>query len=438
MNPDIGPLMRTNRYIGLLVLAAILGVLVSVAAYGYLQLVSSMQRWMYQDLPSGVGLSPVPLWWPLIPLLLAGVVVGLTIRHLPGRGGEVPVDGFRAGAVPKSADLPGIAIAALASISLGAVVGPEGPLVALGGGTAVLVVRLARRGLPRQAAAVIASIGSFAAISTLLGSPLAGAFLLMEAAGLAGATATAVLLPGLLGAGVGALIFTGLGTITGHGTFSLAIPDLPKAGRPTWSEIGWALVIGLAAAVLCRGLRAAATVLRGPARDRVLPVTVLVALAVAGLAIGYDAATSHPASDVLFSGQSELPSLIEHSAGYSVAALLLLMVCKGLSYAGCLAAFRGGPTFPAMFLGAAGGMAMSHLPGLALVPAAAMGVGAMSACMLRLPLTAALLTTLFFGNDGITVMPLVILAVVVAYITTVRLNPPPDRATEPAPTAAPA
>ena len=50
-----------------------------------------------------------------------------------------------------------------------------------------------------------------------------------------------------------------------------------------------------------------------------------------------------------------------------------------------------------MFLGAVGGVAMSHLPGLPLVPAVAMGIGAMSVTMLRLPLTSVLLATLLLG-----------------------------------------
>ena len=47
-----------------------------------------------------------------------------------------------------------------------------------------------------------------------------------------------------------------------------------------------------------------------------------------------------------------------------------------------------------MFLGATGGIALSHLPGLPLIPGAAMGIGAMCAVMLRLPLTSVLLATL--------------------------------------------
>jgi fatty acid desaturase len=78
-----------------------------------------------------------------------------------------------------------------------------------------------------------------------------------------------------------------------------------------------------------------------------------------------------------------------------------------------------------MFVGAAVGMLISHLPGLSLVAGFAMGVGAMSAAMLRLPLVSVLLATLLIGAEGITVMPLVIVAVVVSYVATVRLTPLP-------------
>ena len=102
------------------------------------------------------------------------------------------------------------------------------------------------------------------------------------------------------------------------------------------------------------------------------------------------------------------------------------MACKSLAYALSLSSFRGGPVFPAMFIGAAAGIAASHLPGLSVVPAAAMGIGAMCTVMLNLPLTATLLATLLLGIDGLNVMPLVIVAVVVAYVTAARLTPAPE------------
>ena len=99
------------------------------------------------------------------------------------------------------------------------------------------------------------------------------------------------------------------------------------------------------------------------------------------------------------------------------------MTCKGLAYCVSLSSFRGGPVFPAMFIGAAGGIALSHLPGLPLVAGVAMGIGAMSVVMLTLPLTSVLLASLLLASDGLAVMPLVIVAVVVAYVTAARIKP---------------
>jgi hypothetical protein len=110
------------------------------------------------------------------------------------------------------------------------VLGPEAPLIALGGGPGLCAVRLSRREVPAEAAAVVAASGSFAAISALLGSPILRAFLLMEATGLGGATLGLVLLPGLLSAGIGTLVFVGLDALTGCGLVSLGLPGLPMCG----------------------------------------------------------------------------------------------------------------------------------------------------------------------------------------------------------------
>jgi hypothetical protein len=290
---------------------------------------------------------------------------------------------------------------------------------------------------------VVAAAGSFAAVSTLLGSPLLGAFLLMEASGLSGAMMELVLVPGLLAAGVGSLIFIGLDHLTGLGTFSLAIPGLPHVGSPTGAEFLWALAIGVMAAPVGSGIRWLGLFLRPHVERRMLLATPVVGLAVAGLAIAFAAGTGKGSSEVLFSGQSALGPFITHSASYTVGALLLLLVCKGLAYGASLSGFRGGPTFPAMFLGAVGGVALSHLPGLPLVYGVAMGIGAMTVVMLRLPLTSVLLATLLLSSDALQVMPLAIVAVVVAYVASARLAPPPAPASAPAPphpaaTAAPA
>jgi chloride channel protein, CIC family len=312
-------LLRSKSYLALLVLAAIIGVPVSAAAYSFLALVSKLQGWIFTDLPKDAGFHSEPLWWPIPPLVLAGLLVALTIRYLPGKGGHSPADGFKVGAGPPApVELPGIALAAFATLSLGVVLGPEAPLIALGGGLGVLAVRLVKRDAPPRTSTVVAAAGSFAAISTLLGSPLLGAFLLMEASGLGGAMLELVLVPGLLAAGVGSLIFIGLDHLTGLGTFSLAIPGLPHVGSPTGAEFLWALAVGVMAALAGSGIRWLGLFLRPYVERRMLLATPAVGLAVAGLAIAFAAGTGKGSSEVLFSGQSALGPFITNSASYTV------------------------------------------------------------------------------------------------------------------------
>jgi H+/Cl- antiporter ClcA len=446
MPVDPKAMLRSRSYIGLLVLAAIIGVPVSAVAYWYLYLVSYLQGEIFTHLPHGLGFSSEPVWWPLPVLFVGAVLVALAITYLPGRGGPSPAGGFAMHGPPTAEQLPWVSFATLATLIFGMVLGPEMPLILIGGGLAALSVRLARRDVPDQARAVVASAGSFAAISTLLGSPIVGAFLLMEASGLGGQMLSLVLLPGLLAAGVGSLIFIGFDAWTGHGVFSLAIQGAPHFGRPDIAEFGWALVVGVAAALVGSGIRRSAPVLHRYAERWTLALLPLAGLAVAGLAIAYAEGAGKPTSDVLFSGQDQLSPLVQHAASYTVGALLLLVVCKWLAYTVSLGSFRGGPIFPSLFIGAAGGIAMSHLPGLPMVAGLAMGMGAMCVVMMSLPLTSVLLPAVLLPASELTLTPLVIVAVVVAHVTAARLLPAdkkeappiPGQRVVPAPAPAPA
>jgi len=108
-------LLRSRGYLAILVVAALLGAPVALASFWFLQLTAHLQAWMFEDLPSALGLGS-PTWWPAPVLVVGGLLVALTIRYLPGRGGETPADGFQAGrGVPAPVELAGIAIAALAT-----------------------------------------------------------------------------------------------------------------------------------------------------------------------------------------------------------------------------------------------------------------------------------------------------------------------------------
>ena len=428
--PGLDPVavIRSRPYLAALVLAAVLGIPISAIAYGFLALVTAVQRFVFQDLPTQVLGGPAPAWWPVPWLVLCGLLTALTIRYLPGNGGHSPAFGFKAGGGPPTGrELPGIVLAALATLSLGAVLGPEAPLIAIGGGLGALAVHLVKKDAPPMAATVMASAGSFAAISTLFGSPVLGAFLIMEAAGIGGMTLSLVALPGLLASGVGALVFVGLDGWTGLGTFSLALPWCRPRCRPRWPRMGWAVVMGVVGALLGWLIRWVGLSLRPVVHLNRVLVTSALGLLIGLTAMAYQLISGHSFTQVLFSGQDALPELVEHAADYSLAVLVLLIACKTLAYGLSLSAFRGGPVFPSMFIGAALGIAASGLPGMNLAAAIGMGIGAMCAAMLRLPLTSTLLATLLLGVDGVAVTPQVVVAVAVAFvITNVLPVPGPD------------
>ena len=100
----------------------------------------------------------------------------------------------------------------------------------------------------------------------------------------------------------------------------------------------------------------------------------------------------------------------------------MVMLCKGLAWAVSLGSFRGGPTFPAIYLGAAGGIAASHLPGMSLTPGVAVGMGVMVVAFLKLPLSAIVIATALTASAGLAVGPLIIIGVVVAYLATLGLE----------------
>jgi hypothetical protein len=59
--PDPVALLRSRNYLRLLVLAAILGAPISVVAYGFLALVSYLQKEIFTHLPHGLGFSTAPV-----------------------------------------------------------------------------------------------------------------------------------------------------------------------------------------------------------------------------------------------------------------------------------------------------------------------------------------------------------------------------------------
>jgi chloride channel protein, CIC family len=431
--------IRSRRFVVLLVVVSVIGVIVSLAAWCFLELIHQLQQELYTHLPHAVGYpNGPPKWWPLPILAIGALLTALAIRFLPGNGGHIPARGLAAGGPTPPRFVPGVILAGLATIGFGLVLGPEAPLIALGGGLAAFLIGLSRRETPPQVLMVVAAAGAFAAVSFIFGSPLIAAILMIEVTGLGGPQLRFILIPGLLAAGIGALVSLGMGAFTGLSTSAYALGPLPLSAthHPQVGEFGWTIALAIAIAVVTSFvIRGGLLTYRLVSGRRLLVLLPLIGLLIGGLAIAFSQITGKSVNEVLFSGQDQLPGLVSQAGTWSVAALTWLIVFKGIAYLLSLGSFRGGPTFPALFLGAAAGIMASHLPGFPIQAGVAVGMGAATVAVLRLPLSAVVIATMLTSHDVPNVEPLIIVGVVVSYIVTLALSrrPAPNPAPEPAP-----
>lgn len=420
---------RALSYLRTLVYAALLGVPVSFAAVLFQTAIHDVIHFVWEVVPHWLDWSEPAGWYVVLVPGLAGILVALALR-LPGHGGHSPLEGLGMGTV-RPGDLPSILLAALATLGLGLVLGPEAPLIALGLGLGTMAVRLVRVGETESKLLVLA--GAFAAIAALFGGPLVAVFLLFEVSAASGQIPARemgrALLPGFVAAGTGALVFTGVRDWPGLHQQSLALPVLPEYETVRIADIAWCLALAAVIAFVVVALRhvAHAVKARGTARPEV--ALVVAGLLVGGLAVTFRAVSDRPVDLVLFSGQAELPDIVaEGSAGV----LALLVVAKGLAWALSLGAgFRGGPVFPALAIGVALGVMFADvLPGLETTPAVATGIAAATAAVLRVPFTAVLFAVLLLGASAAAVAPIAVLASAVGWIVATALPNPEDVAGE--------
>ena len=413
--------MRVWAYLRLVLLGALIGVPAALVAAGFLGLVHYLQHWIWDDLPDALGYSSPP-WFLVLLLPVVGAAIVVVARtFLPGDGGHSPLEGLGGGPAPPDHAL-GIALAATATLAFGAVLGPEAPLVALGAVVAVVLTSFAR--LDQRESAVLSTSGAFAAVAAVFGGPIVAGVLMVEsaAAGL-GAAMLPVLLPGFVAAAVGYVIIVGFGDWGGLDVPGIAVPSLPPYEGTHLTDLLLAVVVGIVAAIVVVVVRTLATRVAGDGRERLGMPALLVTggLAVGVLAVLADALGAS-SQDVLFSGQSSVPTVVAED---STSIVFVLLAAKALAFAVCLGCgFRGGFIFPAIFLGI--GLATLAViwfdvsPTWAIAAGAAAGMAAMSRLLLSSILFAALLT----GTAGLDAVPAAVLAAAAAWITATALERP--------------
>lgn len=428
------PALGGRDYLRLVLIGLAIGIPAALAALAFQGLVHALEELLWTTLPEALGLDAPP-WWLLVGLpVVGGLIVWFARTRLPGDGGHEPLQGIGGGTMPL-AYAPGVIIAALGSLPFGAVLGPEAPLIAIGGFVGMVAVRMFR--VTGPGGTVLSTAGSFSAISALFGGPIVAGAILLEAGLAAGAMLIPVLLPGMVAAAVGYLLIVGIGSWSGLPAMSLSVPDLPEYPNARIVDLLLAVVAGLVVAVVVRALRMAAFRVKA-ARGRVgVGPMLLLGGAAGGLVAAGVAAMGGAYQDVLFSGQTALPDLVSQE---SMGLVLLITAGKVIAFAIFLGAgFRGGPIFPAVFIGTGVAILVGSVADMPSTVALAIGTAAGMTAMSRLIFSSLVFVVLLVGSGGAAAMPAAVLAGATAWLVMRTLDarfPEPTADHEPA--AAPA
>ena len=309
--------------------------LVSLAVgYAVLELVNVGIRFVWEIIPG--TWTQTPAWYVIGVLLIAAVLV-YGVRRFVGDSGHSPIGGIKvSGFTPK--EYLGAILAIFASLWGGVVLGPEVALVATGsviGGIAAKWTRI----IESKVVTKVVGVGALGGILALFVEP----------------------------------IMSG----------SMKLGSAPTAIEA--DQLGWAVLVALIATLAVTAARlVAALIARASHAGPHLPILVGAALIIAAAALLMQAWTGQSITYITTSGEDLITDLATLTSASTVATIIAL---KTIAYAVSLGAgFRGGPFFPAMFVGAASGLLIALvIDGGPSVPAAIV-VGVIAAVIATAPM----------------------------------------------------
>ena len=397
----------------LLVIAVVLGVLSAIAGSALLWVVNHGQDWLFVDLPDHLGMDSAP-WWLASVLLVIGAGIVAVAKRLPGATGSGPLTGFHFDD-PLSM-VPAVLLAAVATLIFGFVLGPEAPLIVLGSAIGAIVGRKA----DPQARMAMMFLGGAAALGAVLGNPFVAGFMILEFAAM-GMVPALLIAPAMLALACSYLVQIGIWNLPGMGSHGLAVPGMPLYSSVQPWDILFAILVSIVGGAVAIVVRQGALNFEKFTSKKVTiglfataAITALVLLiAQNGFGIAQD--------QILFDGNAGMGALVQQT---SVLTVIVILIGKAIAYAAALGGgFRGGPIFPATFLGVAiGVLAVLVLPTDSVSPMAAAGIGATAGAMLRLPATAALLGAVLIGGAGAAIAPFAIIGAVIGYLIRIAVD----------------
>lgn len=302
--------------------------------YIVLELVNAGIELVWEHVPG--NWDQTPAWYVLGVLVIAAVLV-FVVRRFVGDHGHSPIGGIKVSALTPR-EYVGAILAILASLWGGIVLGPEVALVATGSVIGGIAARIMGVNDAKGNKKVV-GFGALGAILALFVGPILSGSMTL------GSTPTAIEV----------------------------------------DQLAWAIVVALVATVAVTLARLVAALLaRAAGEGPHLGILVGSAITIGVAALLMTSWTGEPVIYITTSGEeliSDLPTLT------SVSTVATIIVLKSIAYAVSLGAgFRGGPFFPAMFIGAASGLLVALLvPSGPTVPAAIV-VGVVAASIATAPM----------------------------------------------------
>ncbi|MEZ7823181.1 MAG: chloride channel protein [Candidatus Nanopelagicales bacterium] len=344
----------------------IAGIVSLAVGYVVLELVNAGIRFVWETIPG--TWTQTPAWYVTAVLLIAAVLVYL-VRRFVGDSGHSPIGGIKvSGLTPKQ--YAGAILAIFASLWGGVVLGPEVALVATGsviGGIAAKLMRITESKVVTK----VVGVGALGGILALFVEP----------------------------------IMSG----------SMKLGSAPTAIEV--DQLGWAVLVALIATLAVTIARlVAALIARASHAGPHLPILIGAALIIAAAALLMQAWTGQSITYVTTSGEDLITDLPTLTSASTVATIIAL---KTIAYAVSLGAgFRGGPFFPAMFVGAASGLLIALvIDGGPSVPAAIV-VGVIAAVIatapMKWPIAISLGVVLGFLMGTWTLVPAALVGAIVA------------------------
>ena len=362
------------------------------------------QRYLWEILPASFGATAATWWWVVAVLTLTGLLVGLTVKYVPGHAGPDPATVSLFGPPTPLVVLPGLALVLVLALGGGVSLGPENPIIAIIVGLTVAIGTWLMPAVKPEGWVMLAAAGT---IGAMFGTPVAAALLFSEM--IRGDEKTPVwdrLFAPLVAAGAGALTMS----LFEQPNFTLAVEPytIPRAID---------IVSGIAVALAAIAVGMVAVWIFPAAHKFFISLKhPVLMLTLGGLLLGFLGVVGGPIT--MFKGLAEMKSLTTEQAGYTVGALAAIVVIKLVAILiSATCGFRGGRIFPMVFVGVAFGL-LAHrvFPGIPMSLAIASSVLGFTLVVTRDGWLSLFMAAIMISGSGLALLPLLCIVILPAWL----------------------